>query len=434
VNNKIDVTIIGGGMITEDLILPSVYHLQRTGIVGEIKVCALNSKPLKVLMENKEICQAFPGHKFSPFPDITERDDKLFPELYREVLRGMSPRQAVVVAVPDQFHYRTVMDALDANQHILCVKPLVLKYKQAVAIEKKAFERGLFIGIEYHKRFDRRSLIAKRSYSLGEFGEFRMGEAKMIEPSFYRNSNFQNWFTTDQTDPFVYVGCHYVDLAYFITGLRPVEVSVQGVTGLFPNGNEGYMWANGRVRFENDALLTVTNGLMYPDEGAGANDQSLIMFCENNGEAGLIEHNDQFRGVIHSYMTGKGAAKKRYHYVNPDFYRLVPWEGEGSKPIGYGYDSISATLSTIYDIENKADPFSKTESLRYRQNRIHEIDQKGIIATPANSSINELVVEAARLSILGDGIPVKINYGKNPHVEPRIKEYKENGRVSFKAS
>ena len=34
---------------------------------------------------------------------------------------------------------------------------------------------------------------------------------------------------------------------------------------------------------------------------------------------------------------------------------------------------------------------------------IAEIDRQGIIATPANSYINELVVEAARLSILRDG-------------------------------
>ena len=41
-----DVLIIGGGMITNDLILPSVYHLQRTGTLGRIRVCALQSAPL----------------------------------------------------------------------------------------------------------------------------------------------------------------------------------------------------------------------------------------------------------------------------------------------------------------------------------------------------------------------------------------------------
>jgi hypothetical protein len=41
--HPLDVTIVGGGMITHDLILPVVYHLQRTGTVKEIKVCSLDT-------------------------------------------------------------------------------------------------------------------------------------------------------------------------------------------------------------------------------------------------------------------------------------------------------------------------------------------------------------------------------------------------------
>jgi hypothetical protein len=48
-------------MITNDLILPSVYHLQRVGVVGRIQVCALNSAPLKSLKESRELKEAFPG-------------------------------------------------------------------------------------------------------------------------------------------------------------------------------------------------------------------------------------------------------------------------------------------------------------------------------------------------------------------------------------
>ena len=33
---KPDVLIVGGGMITHDQILPSLYHLQRLGVIGEI--------------------------------------------------------------------------------------------------------------------------------------------------------------------------------------------------------------------------------------------------------------------------------------------------------------------------------------------------------------------------------------------------------------
>ena len=417
----IDVCIIGGGMITHDLLLPSIYHLQRTGTVGGISICALNSPPLKFLAESPDICNAFPGQRFTPYPDLKENPTSQFPDLFKEVLARMPPRQAVVVAMPDQLHYPVVKEALRHNQNVLCVKPLVLKYEQAAEIEKLAIEKGLFVGVEYHKRFDRRSLIARRHYGLGHFGAFVMGEAKLIEPYYYRHSNFQNWFTVDKTDPFVYVGCHYVDLVYFITGLKPVEVSVSGVKGKFPNGNEGYLWANGRVRFENGALLSVTDGLGYPDEGAGSNEQCLNMYCEGKGKCGLIAHDDQFRGVIHSYLEGIGCAGSFYNYVNPDFYRLVPWEGPGFKPVGYGFESVEAIIKCIARMENESAAQDEEAALLKRREFIRAVDHKGLIATPANSYINELVVEAARLSILNDGLPVQISYGDRPQVKLRGK-------------
>lgn len=415
----VDITIVGGGMITNDLLLPSIYHLQRSGAVGNINICSLNNIPLKALKENKELQEAFPGQDFTPYPSLSEPANRNFPQLYKEIIAKTSPRQAVVVAVPDQLHCEVVMEALEHNQHLLCVKPLVLRYEEAREIERIAFEKGLFVGIEYHKRFDHRSLIAKRSYEQGDFGEFIMGEAKMIEPYFYRFSNFQRWFTADKTDPFVYVGCHYVDLVYFITGLKPVEVSVSGIKGKFPNGNEGYLWANGRVKYENGALLSIINGLGYPDAGAGSNEQCLTMFCEGRGKTGMIKHNDQFRGVSHCYLKGLGCAGSQFNYVNPDFYRLVPWQGSGYKPVGYGFDSVAAIINTIHGIESEVASFSEDESLEKRRQIIKDVDKKGIIATPANSYINGLVIEAARMSILSDGDLVKIIYGDKPYIEPR---------------
>jgi D-galacturonate reductase len=416
---SLDISIIGGGMITYDLLLPSVYHLQRTGFAGAVNICALDSTPLKALSDSREMREAFPGQGFKAFPQLSELEENKFPELYKEVIAGMRPRQMVIVAMPDQLHYEVVMEALKNDQHVLCVKPLVLKYEQAAEIEKLAFEKGLFVGVEYHKRFDRRSLMAKRGYELNQFGEFVMGEAKLIEPYFYRSSNFQNWFTCDKTDPFVYIGCHYVDLVWFITGLRPVSVSVSGIKGTFPNGNEGYLWAHGRVRFENDAMLSVIDGLGYPDQAAGSNDQSLQMFFEGNGRTGMIKHNDQFRGVEHSYLEGIGCGGSHFNYISPDFYRLIPWEGAGYKPTGYGFDSVAASVTMAGQIEDSVKGMTERESLEKRREMIREVDKKGIIATPANSYINELVVEAARISILKDGENVDIKYGSKPHVLPR---------------
>jgi predicted dehydrogenase len=387
--------------------------------VGRIAVCALNSPPLRALRESAELSAAFPGQTFDAHPAVDAPAAAMYPDIYKQVLAKARPRQAVIVAVPDQFHFDVVMEALRCDQHVLCVKPLVLKHEQSVVIEKLALERGLFVGVEYHKRFDRRALMAKRQYGMGHFGAFVMGEAKLIEPYYYRHSNFQNWFTTDKTDPFVYVGCHYVDLVYFITGLKPTGVSVSGVKGRFPNGNEGYLWSNGRVRYENGALLSVTDGLGYPDDAAGSNDQGLMMYCEGPGRCGMIQHDDQDRGVRHCYLDAIGCGGTRYNYVSPDFYRLIPWEGAGSKPAGYGYESVAASIETMRRIETAVAGMSKAEALARRRQMIQAADAAGILATPANSSINELVVEAARMSILADGEWVDIVYGDHPHVALR---------------
>ncbi len=415
--DKVDIVIVGGGMITNDQILPSIYHMQRGGQVGSIKICALNSAPLRALAENKKCETAFPGHAFEPFPGLDEPPEKMYPDLYKEVIASMGPGNMVVVAVPDHFHEPVIRAALEHDQHVLSVKPLVPSYAQAVEIEKLAHQKGLHVGIEYHKRFDRRALDARQQYRAGRFGEFRCGEAKMIEPYYYRHSNFQNWFTKENSDPFTYVGCHYVDLVYFITALRPVEVSVRGVEGKFPNGNVGYMWSSGRVVWENGAILSITDGLGYPDEGAGMNDQNLVMYCEGDDCGAIIKHNDQFRGVSHGYVDRESGAM--FRYVSPDYFRLVAWDGEGLKPVGYGFESIEASVLSAIRVNASAAGLADAEALAARQKVIDDINARGIVATPANSSINELVTEAARLSIAAAGQTALIEYGNAPSVRLR---------------
>lgn len=403
------VTVIGGGMITHDQILPSLYHLQRAGVIGEISICALNSAPLRRLSAEPSFSEAFPGLSFTPYPDLAAPEELQFPDIYKEVVSSMPPGNLVVVAVPDQLHHEVILFALECGQHILTVKPLVLKYDQAVEIEKKALGKGLFVGVEYHKRFDRRSLEARLQYRAGRLGEFRCGEAKLVEPWYYRHSNFQNWFTRENTDPFTYIGCHYVDLVWFITGLRPVEVSVRGVEGKFPNGNKGFLWAHGRVAWENGALLGVLTGLGYPDEGAGTNDQAMVLYGEGSDCGTIINHNDQYRGCSYGYSDKKAGAA--FRFVNPDYFKLVPSQEPGLKPVGYGFDSIEAIVLAAARVRDAG------EDLEGRRGIIREIDEKGIVATPANSSINELVTEAVRMSILEEGRPASIDWSGTPSVK-----------------
>ncbi len=351
-------------MITHDQLLPSLYQLRRLGRIGRIRVCARNSSTLERLAASEVIKNGFPEQSFEAAT-----------EPYEEVLQSMEPRQLAVVAVPDPLHRDVILAALRADLHVCAVKPLVMSVADSIEIEEVASKRSLFVGIDYHKRFDDRSLMARRAYRVGKFGEFRLGNACLHEKWNYRHSNFQNWCTCENSDAFCYIGCHYVDLVQFITGLEPVAVSVSGLKDQYPNGNKGFLWTDARVRWSNGALLNVQNSLGYPEEGPGSNMQGLTMWCSGPDGGAMIRHSDQYRGMEYSYLGGPYSepSSEYFQYVN----RGV---------VGYGYRSIERIVAACEK----------------------GFDEDGMIATPGNSRHNERVIEAARKSILDGGREVAL--------------------------
>jgi D-galacturonate reductase len=390
------ILIVGGGMITHDQILPSLYHMQREGRLGEIAICAQHGRTLRALRSAADLAGAFPSQGFRAIPD-DGHPDRPRPELYREAIAQMPPRNIVVAAVPDQLHFDVIMTALRCDQHVCAVKPLVLKHAHAVEIADEAYRRGLTVGVEYHKRFDTRSLMARRAYREGRFGEFRLGTACLLEKWYYRGSNFQNWMTTGNSDAFTYIGCHYVDLVHFITGLLPSAVSVYGIQERFPNGNEGFLWTDARVIWNNGACLNVQNALGFPDAGPGSNTQGLTLYCKGETDGAWLAHSDQYRGLQYCYTAEGALGALRYAEPSPDYFQYVDLGTGGLAPVGYGYRSIEYIVATCVRVEEEGG------DLAGRQRILREIDSAGVMATPRNSSYNESVIEAARESILNGG-------------------------------
>ncbi|MBN1435807.1 MAG: Gfo/Idh/MocA family oxidoreductase [Sedimentisphaerales bacterium] len=394
--NKPKICVVGGGMITQVQILPSLYHLQRLNIIGDIDICALNAEPLQRLTQDTQLQKAFPGHTFTPHPSFDTPGNH--PDMYKQTIASLPKHSIVVVAMPDQLHNEVINVALDHDQHVCSVKPLVLKHAQAKAIEQKAHDKGLVVGVEYHKRFDDRALMARREYRAGRFGEFKIGHAEMNEPYYYRHSNFMNWCTCENSDMFTYVGCHYVDQLHFITGLLPHSVSVYGIKDKYPNGNEGYLWTDARVIWENGACLHVTDVMGYPDQGPGGNFQGIRMYCAGSDKAAMLVHNDQFRGIEYCYLeAGTDPGDTIYSQPSPDYFKYIDLGGNQLTPVGYGYRSIE------YIIKQCCRAIEIGPDLAQRQKLLNQLDEEAIMATPKNSAYNELVMEAGRLSITNDG-------------------------------
>ena len=266
-------------------------------------------------------------------------------------------------------------------------------------IERAARARNVVVGIEYHKRFDDRSLMARKRYRAGMFGEFKLGAASLMEKWYYRHSNFQNWMTVENSDAFTYIGCHYVDLVHFITGLIPASVSVYGLKDRFPNGAEGYLWTDARIIWDNGACLNVQNSLGYPEDGPGSNTQHLAMYCSSGDKGAMIRHSDQYRGIEYLYVKKPDSVGATvYAEPSPDYFQLLDLGEEHALPVGYGHRSVEYIVRQCIACEAAEDKTAFLQSL----------DDAAIMATPANSRFNEAVVEAGRESILNGGREVAV--------------------------
>lgn len=417
------VAVVGGGMITHDQILPSLYELQRLGTIGEILVCAQHGRTLLELAASETIRNAFPDFGFTAWPPLDSDPDAKHPQLYQEMFATLPAGSIAIIALPDQLHFASVMAALQHNLHVICVKPLVLRHVDAVAIQQEAASRGLFVGVEYHKRFDDRSLIARRRFRAGMFGELKLGTACLMEKWYYRHSKFQNWFHSEHSDAFTYIGCHYVDLVHFITGLLPKAVSVYGMKDRFPNGTEGYLWTDARVIWENGACLNVQNSLSFPDAAPGSNTQGLVLYFSDMAKdrAGYLEHDDQYRGMKYVYTEPpQSPGATAYHEPSTEYFQYLDIGAGTMLPTGYGFRSVARLVEACMEVEALVGDGTREDSLPARQERIREIDALGVLATPANSSFNELVVEAGRMSLLAGGREVEIHYQPEARVEPRM--------------
>jgi hypothetical protein len=171
----------------------------------------------------------------------------------------------------------------------------------------------------------------------------------------------------------------------------------------YPNGNEGYLWTDARVVWNNGACLNVQNTLSFPDAAPGTNTQGITMYFSGGDVGAWLDHSDQYRGLRYSYVRNPGGAgATQFAEPSPDYFQYLDLGGPGLVPAGYGYRSVEFIVKQCIRVE-AAGPESRAAMLK-------EMDGAGVVATPANSRFNDLVMEAGRQSILNSAREVRIEY------------------------
>lgn len=145
------------------------------------------------------------------FPSIKPTKD------YKEILNNPDI-DAVVIAVPTNFHYALTKEALLAGKHVLCEKPLSLEPQECLDLEKIAKEtsRVLMVG---HIFVFNQGIVRMREYiKNGELGEIHYAHSERTNLGPFRYDVNALWDLAP----------HDISIFNFLFDSCPVSVSARG--------------------------------------------------------------------------------------------------------------------------------------------------------------------------------------------------------------
>lgn len=382
-DGKVDVCLIGGGMISEEVILPTVFQERLRGRVNRVLVCSLNAAIIKHLQE------VFPNERFIPYPDPAKEPlDKNMPDLYKQAIADLGPHGLVIVATPDHLHTPMVLAALEANYDVVCMKPLCLKTAEAHQIMELANKKHLYVATDYHKRMDRAVRLLKYRYACGELGEVLYGHAWIEEPKYMPLKYFKLW--CEKSSSFEYIGVHYVDVFYHVTGLKPKRVVAFGQKKFLPtHGYNAYDAIQAVIEWENGSAFWIQTSWVCSDKNSAMTNQGLMI----QGTEGEYWADHKFRNL--HLLTEKNG----FQQINPNFFKTYDsYEIPGGvEYVGYGNESIVRWMNDIIEILQAIEGKSSQEQARIRK-EFHDrwVDSRPL---PEQALIGVAVNDAVRLSV-----------------------------------
>ena len=384
-DGKLDVLVIGGGMFCEDAVLPTVFQHRRYGHVGRVIVASRRAATISRLRE------LFPNDEFDGVPEPAKGNrEKSVPDSYKPVLEELGEHGLVYVTTPDDMHTQMVLDAIEAGHHVVCMKPLCLKVAEAWRIIERARELGAYVFTEYHKRRDRAVRALRYRYRKGDLGEALYGHAWIEEPKYMPLDKFRRW--AERSSPFEYIGTHYVDAFYYVTGLMPRRVAAFGQKKYLPaQGSDAYDAIQAVIEWENGAAFWVQTSWVCPDKNAKMTQQGLML----QGTKGEYKADHADRNLY--FVTDD----KGFEHYNPNFMKPYDdWDApDGIDWTGYGFESNSQGILDVRRMLSAAEGEPKAQQLEIRRRMIEEWEAGGLRCMPRHALIGVAVNEAVRLSV-----------------------------------
>jgi len=398
-DKRLNVLLIGGGMISQEVVIPTLLQERRRGVVGDLHISALNANIIK------QCGDLFPGGQFHGYPDPAKYalDDNQ-PTLYREAMARLGEHGVVVVATPDHLHTNMTLEAIEAGYDVIVMKPLCLKVNEAHQVIELAEKKQRYVATDYHKRLDRAVRLARYRVRRGDLGEMLHGHAWIEEPKYMPLKFFGLW--AEKSSPFEYVGVHYVDAWYFITGLTPKRVAAWGQKKYLPSqGSDAYDAVQAVVEWNDGSVLWIQTSWVCSDKNSAMTNQGLQI----SGTLGEYWADHKFRN-LHILTESEG-----FQQINPNFFKHYDsWEIDGgTEYVGYGFESISRWLRDIHTIHLNTDGLSEADALAYRAKTLSDWEA-GQRPLPRQALIGVAVNDAVRMSLANSNAYVVFDEGFVP--------------------
>ena len=194
---------------------------------------------------------------------------------YKELLKDETI-DAVHVLTPNRSHSFISIDAMRADKHVMCEKPMAKTYAEAKEMVKVAKETGKILTIGYQNRYRPDSQYLKRACENGELGEIYFAKAHAI-----RRRAVPTWgvFLNEYEQgggPLIDIGTHALDLTLWtMNNYKPkfcVGTTYHKLNNDTNTGNAWGDWDPAKFTVEDSAFgfIVMENGATIVLESAWA--------------------------------------------------------------------------------------------------------------------------------------------------------------------
>ncbi|MDD5269593.1 MAG: Gfo/Idh/MocA family oxidoreductase [Candidatus Omnitrophica bacterium] len=382
---KLNIIVVGTGMYVcgrgtpgYGTIMPAIFEWARSGKAGEIIVAGRSARGAREAGKKINDLRRQMGVRASVKVLPAKKDD---PRAYMKAIKGISGPACAIIATPDNLHKEAAETAMKAGLHTLVVKPLVAVLKDAKSLIALQDKKKVFCAVEFHKRYDDANLNLRDAIRKGTIGDPLYFLVEFSQRKSMPSKIFRAWAET--TNIFQYLGIHYADMVYFVTGARPVRVSAIGQKNwLKSRGIDTYDAVEAVIEWKMPGMKRFVSHILTnwidPETTSAMSDQKIKVI----GTKGRFESDQKKRGI--TVVTDE----KGIDEPNPYFCSAFGSAGSLNYR-GYGIESIRQFLEDAKNVGEGRQTFEELEGKRptFRQS---------VVSTAVLEAVNRSLKQAGR--------------------------------------